>query len=468
MRKNQVVFALAFFGMPILAGLAIGDHPTALGKENVAGTVKSVSADGKEITLSIGSGASAKEERVRLTAGTKITVDNKAGKSADIAAGMRVTISYDKKSKEAVAIEATTGTTDSGNLVLKCQELCEEITKGYKGKDSGSKPTIAVVEFSDLSGGVTDFGRLLSEELITKLFATGNYKVVERLHLNKAMAEHKLQFQGFVDPKSAKELGKILGLDAIVSGTVADLGSSFRVNARVFSTQTGEVLATAAATFGKDEQIRHLLSEVLAQPGGGTNSGFRNKTQPVKLPFHEDFSTYQQDDVTSWGKKAKVRKLADQRNWLVATSGVCVIGMDVELPASSYIEFEYLMETNFREQYAGQQVTLVRTGISLIDEAGKKFRMDWVFDSSWGGPRKTMALPGGVKWQSGLTDSKPGGTILVTLKGDTVQFFSGDDTTRPRLTGNVSDFKKFTRFEIDLYKGSTSMFSVTNIKVGSR
>ena len=95
-----------------------------------------------------------------------------------------------------------------------------------------------MVEFSDLSGGVTDLGRLLSEELITDLFSTRKYKVIERQLLNKIVAEHELEVQGIVEPKSAKALQEILGVDAIVSGTIADLGDSVRVNTRLISTET--------------------------------------------------------------------------------------------------------------------------------------------------------------------------------------------------------------------------------------
>lgn len=140
----------------------------------------------------------------------------------------------------------------TSELEAKCGELCEQISKSYNGRRSAAMPTIAVVEFSDLSGNVSNLGRLLSEELITRLFATGNYKVIERLLLNKAIAEHKLQLQGLVDPKSAKELGKILGVDAIVSGTIADVGNSMRVNARLISTETGEILSVAAVTMRRE------------------------------------------------------------------------------------------------------------------------------------------------------------------------------------------------------------------------
>ncbi|MGC8654500.1 MAG: hypothetical protein ACP5US_10980 [Candidatus Kryptoniota bacterium] len=40
------------------------------------------------------------------------------------------------------------------------------------------KTTIAVVEFSDLQGNITDFGWYLAEGLMTRLFQTGKFNVI--------------------------------------------------------------------------------------------------------------------------------------------------------------------------------------------------------------------------------------------------------------------------------------------------
>ena len=96
-----------------------------------------------------------------------------------------------------------------GEFKRKCQELADEITKSCKAKDDASKPSIAVVDFSDLEGNVSNDGRRLSEELITKLFLTRSYKkVVERLQLKAVIAEHKLRVQGVVDPRLSQRIGQ--------------------------------------------------------------------------------------------------------------------------------------------------------------------------------------------------------------------------------------------------------------------
>lgn len=57
---------------------------------------------------------------------------------------------------------------------------------------------IAVVDFSDLQGRVTNFGRFLSEELITRLFRLKKFTVVERLLLENVIKENALQLTGMV------------------------------------------------------------------------------------------------------------------------------------------------------------------------------------------------------------------------------------------------------------------------------
>lgn len=139
-----------------------------------------------------------------------------------------------------------------GALDQRIGELSKQISDGLT---ENQKQTIAVVEFVDLEGRVTNLGRFVAEELITRLYQTKKFKVIERQLLNKIVAEQKLSLAGMIDQTSAQKLGKLLGVDAIASGTVTDLGKSLRVNARLISTSTGEVFAVAATEIAKDDSV---------------------------------------------------------------------------------------------------------------------------------------------------------------------------------------------------------------------
>jgi TolB-like protein len=143
-------------------------------------------------------------------------------------------------------------------LDKKMNELTSKITQNMIEK---KKTKLAVIEFSDLDKNITELGKFLAEELITKLFLTGKFEVVERQLLNKIISQHKLSFTGIVDPKSAKKLGKILGVDAIASGTITDLSSSIKVNARLIRVDTGSIIGVAAIEIKKDESIKNLMQK---------------------------------------------------------------------------------------------------------------------------------------------------------------------------------------------------------------
>jgi TolB-like protein len=159
-------------------------------------------------------------------------------------------------------VEAAVEKTLERGAEVLAQEIAESLPQD-------KKPLLAVLDFSDLSDCVSAFGRLTSEELVTKLFKTKRARVVERGLLKKALAELKFNLSELVDPSRAKQLGKQVGADAIVSGTVSDLGASVKINARVIEVERGDVLAAAGVEIAKDESVTRLSNQILSCPGKG-------------------------------------------------------------------------------------------------------------------------------------------------------------------------------------------------------
>jgi TolB-like protein len=171
-----------------------------------------------------------------------------------------------------------------GRICDLSEEIAEEMIENKKA-------TIAVVEFSDLQGDVTDFGRFLAEELITQLHRTKRFKVVERHMLNKVINEQKLTLSGIVDDSSAKAVGRLLGVDAIVSGSIAELAKSMRVNARLISTETGEIFAVAATDIFKDESVLKLVrSSGTVHKGMSDASHVRSDGPPITKTEAQGFT----------------------------------------------------------------------------------------------------------------------------------------------------------------------------------
>lgn len=146
------------------------------------------------------------------------------------------------------------------------ESLAQQIASSMPAE---KRPLTAVLDFNDLSGNVSAFGRLISEELVTKLFQTKRVRVVERGLLEKALNELKFNLSEVVDPARAKQLGKQVGADAIVIGTITDLGSTVKINARLIEVEKGDILAAAGAEVTKDGVVARLMSQILTSPGKG-------------------------------------------------------------------------------------------------------------------------------------------------------------------------------------------------------
>jgi len=121
----------------------------------------------------------------------------------------------------------------------------------------GPKRRIAVVDFTDINCQILPAGSVIAELLIGELFRTGRYEIVERKLLSTMLEQHKLNMSGLVNESTARKVGRLLGVDYLVTGTVIDLGTALNVNARTISIETGSIEATGSVDLARDA-FRHL------------------------------------------------------------------------------------------------------------------------------------------------------------------------------------------------------------------
>ncbi len=171
--------------------------------------------------------------------------------------------------QEPTTIQSLPAPQQADPLEAGFQNLADQIVAGLRNQQASQ---IAVVQFQNLDGSVSEFGGFIAEEMITRLYQTGNFRVVEREMLNKVMAEHELATSGLVDESTAKELGKLLGVDAIATGTITNLGAEVRVNSRLIATETGSVFSAAAVTLPKDTRVEDLMAKSLVPAHGPPTS----------------------------------------------------------------------------------------------------------------------------------------------------------------------------------------------------
>jgi curli biogenesis system outer membrane secretion channel CsgG len=175
-----------------------------------------------------------------------------------------------------------------------------------KAPAQGRKKRVAIIDFeygtvrtavSGMFGTDVDVGRGICDLLVKYLVNDGTYTVVERRMLDKILAEQNFSTSDRANPATAAKIGKILGLDAIIVGSITQFGNETKntnvggvgaaaghfglggigqkkskaivaIDARLIDVDTAEILAVAD---GKGESKRESTS---LTGGGGSWGGF--------------------------------------------------------------------------------------------------------------------------------------------------------------------------------------------------
>src|SRR4026207_2576249 len=167
---------------------------------------------------------------------------------------------------------------------------------------AGRKPRVAVFDFdyatvrsgnASIFGRDVDIGKGVSDLLVTYLVKDGSYSVIERKALDKILSEQNLSNSDRFDANSAAKIGKLLGVDAMIVGSITQFGNDTKntgargvgaglgkvglggfsqkeskaivgLTARLINIDTAEILGVAE---GKGESKRKSTSLL----GGGSN-----------------------------------------------------------------------------------------------------------------------------------------------------------------------------------------------------
>ncbi|MBI4669072.1 MAG: hypothetical protein HY747_07775 [Elusimicrobia bacterium] len=191
-------------------------------------------------------------------------------------------------------IRTTISVTIAASLMTGCaamqsakmrQTTSANVTEKVESKYTGPKRRVGVVDFENKTAyGQNRLGGAAADILITELTKTGKFVVVERDKLNSVLGEQKLGMTGAIDSNTAAQAGKILGLNAIVTGAISNFGvnttgsdylitqskrqvAQATVDIRVVDAETGQVLY---ADSGKGEG-KSATGQFL---GMGTKGGY--------------------------------------------------------------------------------------------------------------------------------------------------------------------------------------------------
>ena len=118
---------------------------------------------------------------------------------------------------------------------------------------------VAIVPFTGPRGASSFSGAVVSERLVIQILARGELDLVERGLLDKVLEEQRLGVFGIMDQDTVKNLGKVIGVDAILTGSIIELrNEKIEVNARLINTETAQVMAADTIRMTKDWEDRPI------------------------------------------------------------------------------------------------------------------------------------------------------------------------------------------------------------------
>lgn len=120
------------------------------------------------------------------------------------------------------------------------------------GPSVGGRPVSAAVwdleDLSSMGHGQAGMGEVLSGQIAARIGEDGNYQMVERQNLLKAIEELHLGSSDLADPETRLRLGRIIGAQQMIFGAFQVVGKQLRLDLRRVDVASGKILKTASGT----------------------------------------------------------------------------------------------------------------------------------------------------------------------------------------------------------------------------
>jgi curli biogenesis system outer membrane secretion channel CsgG len=204
-----------------------------------------------------------------------------------------------------------------------------------------SKIRVAVMEFENNAAhewSTWELGKAAQDALVTALVESGMFSVIERQKLEMIMQEQGLGQSGAVTSQSAAKIGKLLGVQLIITGSVTEFGKeetgggllgvigaeveTYRtaLDARMLNTTTGEIIAAA-----KGEGSASGGAIAIKRFNIGTRGSYNERAGKVMREAVEDiveqFVEKAEELKSSLASTAKIALVKDGKVYINVGSG---------------------------------------------------------------------------------------------------------------------------------------------------
>lgn len=170
---------------------------------------------------------------------------------------------------------STSRAQDAGEIDMKMANLASQLSSRINGTPGWR---VAVVPFANGGGLSNETVEYMVRSLSTQLINGSNIDIVERQLLSSAMNEMKLQQSGAFDRQSMVQLGKLLGANAVITGSATTFQDALSIQAVLLDVQRGlnigagsvllrrEVRSSSTSNIDGPTGARQIHESVLAGP----------------------------------------------------------------------------------------------------------------------------------------------------------------------------------------------------------
>lgn len=152
-------------------------------------------------------------------------------------------------------------------------DLCSKMTKNDKKK-------VVVLFVTDINKAQTTAGKYMADVVSYYIVNNQNgFSVFDRENLSGIAEAKKLIAEGYIDASNAKQLGKLLSVEAIVVGNYTVLSESLSLTLKALDVNDGFVIAQCLKDLPVDKDAAILLgiSSLYGSQSNLSNKGFDNQ-----------------------------------------------------------------------------------------------------------------------------------------------------------------------------------------------
>ena len=125
------------------------------------------------------------------------------------------------------------------------------------------KQTVALLEFE--GRGISQLeAKTLTDRLMSEMVNTDAVIMVERNQMDEILNEQGFQQSGCTSSECAAEVGALLGVQNMVSGSFGKLGNSYTIDAKLFSGSTGGTIRSVSKTYKGEVDGLLVIIEIVA------------------------------------------------------------------------------------------------------------------------------------------------------------------------------------------------------------